>query len=96
MPPAFSKLRSLWSLAPTLAWLTLDISATIPETEISLEKQRTSWRRGWDSNPRYGTRTTVFETAPANGVPRLKDRMIKVQITLVAGPGFEPTDELEK
>ncbi len=22
------------------------------------------WRRGWDSNPRYATRTTVFETAP--------------------------------
>jgi len=32
------------------------------------------------------TRTTVFETAPDNGVPRLKDRMIKVQTTLVAGP----------
>ena len=22
------------------------------------------WRRGWDSNPRYAKRTTVFETAP--------------------------------
>ena len=22
------------------------------------------WRRGWDSNPRYARRTTVFETAP--------------------------------
>jgi hypothetical protein len=32
------------------------------------------------------TRTTVFETASDNGVPRLKDRMIKVQTTLVAGP----------
>ena len=37
------------------------------------------------------TRTTVFETASDNGVPRLKDRMIKVQTTLVAGPGCEPT-----
>ena len=25
---------------------------------------RESWRRGWDSNPRYAKRTTVFETAP--------------------------------
>ena len=35
-------------------------------------------------------RTTVFETASDNGVPRLNDRMIKVQTTLVAGPGFGP------
>ena len=35
------------------------------------------------------TPTTVFETALANGTA-LKDRMIKVQTTLVAGPGFGP------
>jgi S-adenosylmethionine hydrolase len=26
----------------------------IPESRILLQKQKTSWRRGWDSNPRYG------------------------------------------
>src|SRR4029078_8935042 len=41
---------------------------------------------GGYSTPRCVSRTTVFETASDNGVPRLKDRMIKVQTTLVAGP----------
>ena len=35
------------------------------------------------------TRTTVFETAPANGAP-LEDCKIKVQITLAACPRNQP------
>jgi len=52
--PVVSKLRSLWPLAPTLTWLTRGYPAIFPVGKISLEKQRTSGRRGWDSNPRYG------------------------------------------
>jgi hypothetical protein len=34
--------------------LSCGFSGIISESRIYLEKQWTSWRRGWDSNPRYG------------------------------------------
>jgi hypothetical protein len=52
--PVFSKLRSLRPLARTLVRLSRGTSGTTPKLRISLEKRLTSWRRGWDSNPRYG------------------------------------------
>ena len=61
--PAFSKLRSLWPLAPTVTRLTLGSCATISERKISPEKQRTSWRSKWDSNSRFGQRNFAFENA---------------------------------
>ena len=42
-------------------------------------------RRGWDSNPRYGYPYNGFRDRWRMGIA-LKDRMIKVQTTLVAGP----------
>ena len=40
------------------------IIAAIEYMWARLPASRVRWRRGWDSNPRYAVRTTVFETAP--------------------------------
>ena len=57
----FSKAPSLWTLSPTLSWLSRGHCGIIPETRISLKKQGTSWRRGWDSNPRDGRPPAGFQ-----------------------------------
>jgi hypothetical protein len=49
-----TKLRSLRSLVASSPELTCGHFAIIPASLFSPQKQQTSWRRGWDSNPRYG------------------------------------------
>ena len=83
--PPSSKRRSLGSVAPVLVGLTCGTRAIIYQRKISLKKQWTSWRRGWDSNPRYGY--------PYNG---FRDRSVsdgnwrQGQFSVVAGPRFGP------
>jgi hypothetical protein len=52
--PPSSKRRSLGPVAPILVELTCGTCVIISESKISLEKQGTSWRSKWDSNPRSG------------------------------------------
>ena len=49
---------------PNLVGLTRGYFAIIVDGKISLQKQRTSWRRGWDSNPRYGYPYNGFRDRP--------------------------------
>ena len=37
--------------------------APIPESQIVLQKQQTSWRTKWDSNSRFGQRIFAFENS---------------------------------
>ncbi len=53
-PPPFSKRRSLGPVAPILVGLSGGTSETISDSEISMEKQGTSWRSEWKSNSRSG------------------------------------------
>src|SRR5262245_46441430 len=99
----FSKCRSLWPLARILAGLSRGTSAIISESEISLGKQRTSWRRGWDSNPRYGypyngfrdrTPKRLSKASTRNQSSNLLSQHEPGRFLNKSYPGFEPTPRI--
>ena len=55
------------------ARLTRGTSATISESKISPEKQGTAWRRGRDSNPRYGYPYNGFRDRPVRPLRHLSE-----------------------
>ena len=64
--------------------------ATISPSLFSLQKQQTSWRRGWDSNPRYGYPYNGFRDRPIRPLWHLSGRLDHAPMAVGSGTFIVP------